>query len=62
MKISTFWEIMPRCSPLKTNRRFGGTCRFHLHGRIINQARNQHETGNKQGKKIMEVAFLKISL
>jgi hypothetical protein len=26
---SIFWDITP-CSPLKVNRRFGGTCRFHL--------------------------------
>jgi hypothetical protein len=28
-------------SPLKVNRRFGGTCRLHLQGRKISQARNQ---------------------
>jgi hypothetical protein len=40
LKISIFWDITP-CSPLKVNRRFGGTCRPHLHGRRICQARNQ---------------------
>jgi hypothetical protein len=30
------------CSPLKVNRRFGGTCRLHLQGR--NQATNQRES------------------
>jgi hypothetical protein len=30
-------------SPLKGNHRFGGTCRLHLHGRRISQARNQRE-------------------
>jgi hypothetical protein len=31
MKSSTsmFWDIMP-CSPLKDNRRFGGTCHLHM--------------------------------
>jgi hypothetical protein len=29
------------CSPLKVNRRFGGTCRLHLQGRRISRARNQ---------------------
>jgi hypothetical protein len=29
MKSSFFWEITP-CSPLKDNRRFGGTCRLYV--------------------------------
>jgi hypothetical protein len=29
MKSSVFWDITPS-SPLKINRRFGGTCRLHL--------------------------------
>jgi hypothetical protein len=32
MKSTVFWDITP-CSPLKANRRFGGTYRLHLHGR-----------------------------
>jgi hypothetical protein len=32
-------------SPLKINRCFGGTCRLHFQDRIINQARNQRESG-----------------
>jgi hypothetical protein len=43
MKGSIFWDIMPY-SPLKIYQLFGGTCRLHLHGRRICQARNQHET------------------
>jgi hypothetical protein len=35
-------------SPLKGNRRFGGTCRLHLQGQRISQTRNQHEAGSKQ--------------
>jgi hypothetical protein len=35
-----FWDITP-CSPLRVNR--GGTCRLHLQGRRIRQARNQSE-------------------
>jgi hypothetical protein len=31
MKSTIFWDITP-CSPLKVNRRFGGTCRLHLQG------------------------------
>jgi hypothetical protein len=34
MKCSIFWDITP-CSPLKVNRRFGGTCRLHLQGRAL---------------------------
>jgi hypothetical protein len=37
-----FWYITP-CSPLKINRRFGGTCRLHLQGRRIIQGRNKYE-------------------
>jgi hypothetical protein len=40
MKSSIFWDIS-LCSPLNVNRRFGGTCRFHLQG-------NQHKAGSKQ--------------
>jgi hypothetical protein len=47
MKISVSWHITP-CSPLKVNRRFGGTHRLHLQLRIINQARKEHEADNKQ--------------
>jgi hypothetical protein len=38
------WDIKP-CSSLKLSRRFGGTCRLHLQGRRISQARNQHKAG-----------------
>jgi hypothetical protein len=31
------------CAPLRVDRRFCGTCRFHLQGRRISQARSQHE-------------------
>jgi hypothetical protein len=44
---SVFWDITP-CSPLEVNRRFGGILRFHLQGRILSQARNQHKVGSKQ--------------
>jgi hypothetical protein len=47
MKSSTFWDITP-CSPLKVNWRFWGTCCFHLQGRRVSQARNQHEASSKQ--------------
>jgi hypothetical protein len=39
-----FWDI-ERCSPLKINRRLGGTYHRHLHGRVISQARNQQGAG-----------------
>jgi hypothetical protein len=35
-------------SPLKINRRFRRTCRFHLRGRKISQARNLQEAGSEQ--------------
>jgi hypothetical protein len=37
MKSAIFLDIMP-CSPLKVNRRFGGTYRLHLQGRRISRA------------------------
>jgi hypothetical protein len=43
MKSTIFWDITP-CSPLSVNRRFGGTYRIHLQGRIICRARNQRES------------------
>jgi hypothetical protein len=33
MKSTIFWDIMP-CIPPKVDRRFGGTHRLHLQGRI----------------------------
>jgi hypothetical protein len=43
IKTTIFWDITP-FSPLKVNRRFGGTNRLHLQGRRINRARNQRES------------------
>jgi hypothetical protein len=37
MKSTVFWDIT-QCSPLKVNRRFGGTCRLHLQDARINVA------------------------
>jgi hypothetical protein len=34
MKGTIFWDITP-CSPLKVNRRFGGTYLLHLHGSVF---------------------------
>jgi hypothetical protein len=42
-KSSIFWNTTP-CSSLKINRRFGGTCRCHLHSRRISRARYKHES------------------
>jgi hypothetical protein len=42
MKSTVFWDIT-LCSPLKVNRRFGGTYRLHLQGRRISRAINQQE-------------------
>jgi hypothetical protein len=51
-----FWDITP-CSPLKVNRRFGGTCRLNIQGERIIQTRNQYKLGRKQSKLKMEVTF-----
>jgi hypothetical protein len=61
MKSTIFWHITP-CSPLKANRRFGGTCRLHIQGRRIGQARNQRETGSKQSLEVKLHAFLTSAL
>jgi hypothetical protein len=47
VKSSNFWDVTPY-SPLKVNRRFGGTCRLNLQGRRVKQTRNQREAGRKQ--------------
>jgi hypothetical protein len=36
------------CSPLKVNRRFGGTSSLYLQGKNISQTRKQHGEGNKR--------------
>jgi hypothetical protein len=46
MESPIFWDI-PSHSPLIVNRRFGETCRLHLQGIRISQARNQREAGSK---------------
>jgi hypothetical protein len=46
MNNSAFWDI-PRCSLLKVNRRFGESCRLHLHGRRIYPEIKQ-QSGSKQ--------------
>jgi hypothetical protein len=43
MKSTIFWDITP-CSLLKVNRRFGGTYRIHLKGRI-SRGRYHRESG-----------------
>jgi hypothetical protein len=57
MKCLVIWDVMP-CSPLKINRRFGGTCNFLLQGRRISQARDQSksEWQTEQGMFLRRVA------
>jgi hypothetical protein len=43
LKSTIFWDTTP-CSPLKVNRRFGGTYRLYFQGRKISRARNQRES------------------
>jgi hypothetical protein len=42
-KTTIFWDITP-CSPLRVNRRFGGTYRLHILGRKMSSVRNHHES------------------
>jgi hypothetical protein len=55
MKSSIFWDITP-CSPLRFNRRFGGTYRLHLQGGRISLARNQLESWWHAERKLTEVS------
>jgi hypothetical protein len=43
LKSSIFRDIT-RCSPMKVNLRFGGTCHLHFQGRRICRARNPRES------------------
>jgi hypothetical protein len=61
MKSSVFWDITP-FSPLKVNRRFGGTRRLHVQGRRISQARNQRKAGGKALNGLHGVISQKIEL
>jgi hypothetical protein len=44
MKSFVFWDIT-LCNPVKVNSCFKGTCRHHLQGQRISQARNQSLLG-----------------
>jgi hypothetical protein len=52
-KSSSFRDITPY-SPLKTNRRFGGTCRLHLQGRRIKTIKKT------RAKHVGSIALLRI--
>jgi hypothetical protein len=41
---------------MKANRRFGGTCRFHLQDRRIRKKRNQREAGSKKSNRLAEIS------
>jgi hypothetical protein len=43
MKSISLWDIV-QCSPLKANRRFGGTYSLHLQGRI---SRERYQRENR---------------
>jgi hypothetical protein len=43
MKSTIFWDITP-CSPLRVNRRFGGTYCLRFQGGRISRERNQRES------------------
>jgi hypothetical protein len=43
VKSTIFWDITP-CSPLKVNRRFGGTYRLHLESQIALLATCFHDS------------------
>jgi hypothetical protein len=45
MSSSVFW-VITSCSPLKDNRRLGGTFRLHLHGRRLSQETKQQQSAS----------------
>jgi hypothetical protein len=45
MKDSIFWDITS-CSPLKFNRRFGGTRRFGIQDEIVSQAKSSERSAD----------------
>jgi hypothetical protein len=49
MKSIIFWNMTP-CSPLSFNRRFGGTYRFHLQGKLTFQRNILHPSSWSKGK------------
>jgi hypothetical protein len=61
LKSSIFWDIMP-CSPLKVNRRFGGTCRLHLQARRISKVRNQRESRCQAFSGLHDIIYQRIEL
>jgi hypothetical protein len=46
MNSYVFWAISP-CSPMKVNRRFGGTYYLHPQNRKRNEGRNKYEAGGQ---------------
>lgn len=50
VKATIFCDVTP-CIPVQVHRRFGDNYCLHLHGRIVNQARNQKE-GDMQSNRL----------
>jgi hypothetical protein len=48
-----FWNTA-LCSPLKVNGSIGGTCRFRLQSRRVNQERNHREAGSNRKATIVK--------
>jgi hypothetical protein len=55
MKSYILWDITPY-SPLKVNGSLGETCRFHLQGQIIIEAKNRCVAGS-----ILKLCFVLVS-
>lgn len=47
-RILTFWHLLPSCSEMQLNRRFGGTC-LHIQGWRVSQVRCQMKTYTAAG-------------
>jgi hypothetical protein len=56
MNYSSFCDVT-RCSSLKVNRHFGGTCRLHLQDSIANQERNKYDADIT----LLDVRFMIVS-
>jgi hypothetical protein len=59
LKSSISWDNT-LCGPLKVNQQFGGTRHLDLHGRIINQGKNQYETTGEESYDFQPTTWLYI--
>jgi hypothetical protein len=55
VKSSLFWDVTP-CSPLKANRRFGGTC-LNFQGQKVSQAKKNQLESRRQALLVSPLTY-----